>query len=203
MTNNDADYTDGTDLVVRQPVLRPADMTGPQRELYDAITSGPRSGGAFALTDSGGVLQGPFGGFLLSPVIGDALQQLGAALRYHSAVAPRARELVILTVAAHHSSRFERDAHEAVGRAVGLTEAEIRAVREGRVPALADLVEDASLRFAKSVISDSVDDATWASCHSVLGVTVMYEIIVLVGYYSTLAVQMRVLRTDGQPVSGE
>jgi 4-carboxymuconolactone decarboxylase len=197
MTNHDAHDADGADPVVRQPVWRPGDMTATQRELYDAITSGPRSGGAFALVDADGVLQGPFGGFLLSPIIGDALQQLGAALRYHSAVPPRARELVILAVAAHHSSRFERNAHEAVGRTVGLTEAEMRAVREGRMPPLADPVEEAALRFTESVMSGSVDDATWASCHSTLGVVVMYEIIVLVGYYSTLAVQMRVLRTDG------
>jgi 4-carboxymuconolactone decarboxylase len=183
----------------RQPRLRPADLSDAQRALYDAIVGGPRSGGAFALTDADGVLEGPFGGFLLSPALGDALQQLGAAIRYRSDLTPRVRELAILAVAAHHQSLFERYAHEAVGRAVGLSGEEMAAIWAGADLVLADPGEAAALAFAKAVLAGDVDNETWTACVPPLGVGVAYEILVLVGYYSTLALQMRVLRTDRGP----
>lgn len=183
----------------RQPQLGPAELTEAQRELYDAITTGPRSGGPFPLTDPEGVLHGPFGAFLLSPAIGDALQRLGAAIRYQSGLSARIRELAILAVAAHHESQFERYAHEAVGRTVGLSEIEMAAVRAGTVPALADPEETAALRLTRALLDGDVDDETWAGCIPPLTVTVAYELVVLVGYYSTLALQMRVLRTDELP----
>ncbi|HEY0949418.1 MAG TPA: hypothetical protein VGD85_04425, partial [Nocardioides sp.] len=52
---------------------------------------------------------------LLSPAVGDALQRLGAAVRYRTALPDRAREMAILLVAARWDSAFEREAHEAVG----------------------------------------------------------------------------------------
>jgi 4-carboxymuconolactone decarboxylase len=187
------------DIAARQPSLRPAELSAAQRDLYEAIVGGPRSGGAFRLTDREGVLQGPFGGFLLSPALGDALQQLGAAIRYHSRLTPRVRELAILVVAAHHDSAFERYAHEAAGRTAAVTDEEMTAVAAGELPELADLAEAAAMAFTRSLLEGDVDDATWASCLPPLEVEVAYELLVLVGYYSALALQMRVLRTDRAP----
>jgi 4-carboxymuconolactone decarboxylase len=183
----------------RQPALRPADLTEPQLELYRAITGGPRSGGAFSLTDADGALAGPFGGFLLSPAIGDALQQVGAAIRYRCSLTPRVRELAILAVAAHHDSPFERYAHEAVGRTVGLSEDEMTAVRNREVPTLTDESEVAVLRLTTALLSGDVDDPTWVGCVPPLEIAHVFELIALVGYYSTLALQMRVLRTEDAP----
>ena len=195
MTNEPRVRTDAP----RQPQLRPADLSESQRRLYDAITGGPRSGGAFSLTDDEGVLQGPFGGFLLSPELGDALQRLGAVIRYHSQLTARVRELAILAVAAHCDSAFERYAHEAVGRTIGLADEEMAAIREGALPALHDPEEVAALHLTNALLEGDVDDETWAACVPPLDVDVAYELVVLVGYYTTLALQMRVLRTDGVP----
>ncbi|MBT2266117.1 carboxymuconolactone decarboxylase family protein [Rhodococcus erythropolis] len=180
----------------RQPSLKPSDLTEPQMDLYRRITEGPRSGGAFELTDADGALRGPFGGFLLSPDLGDALQQLGAAVRYRSNLTPRVSELAILAVAAHHRSKFERYAHEAVGRKVGLSEAEMEAINRGEVPTSLDSIEAAAVRFAMSALGGDVDDATWTECVPPLTVEHAFELIVLVGYYSTLALQLKVLRSD-------
>jgi 4-carboxymuconolactone decarboxylase len=183
----------------RQPGLRPEELDPAQQQLYDAITRGPRSDGPFPLVDESGVLQGPFGGFLLSPAVGEALQQLGAAIRYRTTLTPRMRELAILVVAAHHGSPFERHAHEAVGRAAGLTEQEMSAVAERRHVPLDDAHEAAALELTQAMLEGDVDDSLWERCAPRLGVPAVFELIALVGYYSTLALQMRVLRTDRVP----
>lgn len=102
--------------------LQPSQLGPEARPLYDAITQGPRASGPqhFALTCEDGGSNGPFNAFLLNPGLGQALQGVGAALRYEGTVSARSREVAILTVAAAWDSTFERQAHEAVGRAVGL-----------------------------------------------------------------------------------
>ena len=180
----------------RQPALTPDRLSPEQRRLYGEITGGQRSGGAFALTDAAGVLQGPFGGFLLSPALGDKVQQLGAAVRYDSRLSARIRELAILAVAGYHQSPFERDAHVAVGRTIGLSEAEMGAAYSGEHKPFDDVAETAALRMTRAILNGDVDDQTWHGCVPPLSVEDVFELLVLVGYYSMLAVQMRVLRVE-------
>lgn len=180
----------------RQPSFRPDDLDSAQQALYRAITQGPRAQGAFRMVDDAGVLQGPFGGFLLAPAVGDALQQLGAAIRYRTGLTDRMRELAILTVAAHERSSFERHAHEAVGRAVGLTEQELRAIRDGRPVPLDDVDEIATVELTRALLDGDVDDDLWQRRAVSVGAPRVFELIALVGYYSALALQLRVLRVD-------
>jgi 4-carboxymuconolactone decarboxylase len=185
----------------RQPRLRPADLDEEQARLYRAITEGPRSHGPqlFELSDEQGALNGPFGGFLLSPTVGDALQALGAAVRYGTSLTDRAREMAILVVAARWDSAFERYAHEAVGRACGLTDGELEILRAGGLPDLADEQERAALSLTHALLDGDVDDSTWAACVPPLSADLVFELTTLVGYYSTLALQMRAFRVDGAP----
>jgi 4-carboxymuconolactone decarboxylase len=111
-------------------------------------------------TDADGALPGPFGGFLLAPAIGEALQGLGAAIRYRDHRSARARELAILTVAAHHDSRFERYAHEAVGATLGLSETEMAAVRDGTIPGADRPRGDCRPGGGRGPSGGDVDDAT-------------------------------------------
>src|SRR4051794_30937092 len=96
--------------------FRPGDLDHEQRQLYDAIAGGPRAQGPqlFQLVDDDGCLEGPFNALLLQPGLGQALQALGAAVRYETSPPDRAREVAILVVAHHWRSGFEWYAHEAV-----------------------------------------------------------------------------------------
>ena len=183
--------------MTRQRRFAPDELTGDRRQLYEAITSGPRSRGpqSFPLTDADGVLRGPFNDFLLAPRLGHALQELGAAVRYATSLSAREREIAILVVAAHWDSAFEREAHEAVGRAAGLTETELADLREGRRPQLDDAREAACLTLTRALVLGDVDDATWAATVPPLDRETVFELTTLVGYYATLALQMRVFRT--------
>jgi 4-carboxymuconolactone decarboxylase len=165
-----------------------------QRALYESIAGGPRANSPFRLADEQGRLEGPFNAFLLQPRLGDALQGLGAAVRYQTSLSGRAREIAILTVAAHTDSTFEWYAHEAVGRVVGLTDPELDALRHQRRD-----VFDGDERVVASVAHDLVstgdlDDDAYAEAVAVLGTTALFELTTLVGYYTTLALQLRVFR---------
>jgi 4-carboxymuconolactone decarboxylase len=175
----------------------PAALSGAQRDLYDAITSGPRAQGPqrFSLTHRDGSLRGPFNAFLLAPELGAALQEVGAAVRYRGALSDRSREIAILLVAARWDSAFERRAHEAVGAAAGLTDAELAALRSGDTTGFPG-DEGLVARVTAQLLDGDIDDELWDEASGVLGAEVVFELTVLVGYYSTLALQLRVFRVE-------
>lgn len=183
----------------------PGDLDPAQRAVHDAISGGPRAGSArvVPLADDDGRLLGPFGPMLLSPSVGGALQELGARLRYGTALTDRSRELVVLLVAAHEDSAFERYAHERLGRQVGLTETELTELRRAQVPPLGDPHERAVTEAVQALLlrGDLADDE-FAAARESLGVAVLFELMTLVGYYRTLALQLRVLRIGAPPPGG-
>src|SRR5690606_24509209 len=170
-------------MTARLPGLPPDELDEAQAEVYRAITGGPRAAGpqAFALTDEQGRLRGPFNAMLLSPPVGGALQELGAAVRYGSILSDRIREMAILVVAVHWGSRFEREAHEAVGRARGVTEAELAALREGRIPDLTDPAERTALRATGAMVrAGTLTDEEYAEAVAALGERGLFELSTLV-----------------------
>jgi 4-carboxymuconolactone decarboxylase len=202
----------------RLPKLTPSALDDEQRALYDAITGGRRAQGpqVFRLADPEGRLEGPFNAFLLQPRLGSALQALGSSVRYDTGLGDRCREIAILVVAAHWRSDFEWYAHEAVARSVGLTDAELAAIRDGRYtkPAGAgdgrytepDAVQGgsrAALAGREALVARTVaalltrgdlEDAEYREAVEHLGPAGLFELLTLVGYYATLALQLRVFR---------
>lgn len=184
-------------MAPRTRALVPAEMNEAQHALYVAIAEGPRARGPqhFALTTADGALRGPFDGFLRSPAVGAALQELGAAIRYRTDLTDRAREIAILLVAARTGSAFERESHEAVGQAVGLTAGEVAALR--REDAAAFTGEEALVaRTVVALLDGDLGDAAWSEASAALGERGVFELTTLVGYYRTLALQLRVFRVD-------
>lgn len=182
----------------RIPRLLPEQLDERQAAVYDTITDGPRATtGAFPLTNDQGGLVGPFNSMLLHPPLGDALQRLGAALRFQGTLSDRARELAILVVATHARSEFERQAHERVGRQVGLTDAEMAAIRAGTAPPMADAETAAVVRTTSRLLTNrALTDADYAEFVDVLGPARLFELVTLVGYYELLALLMHVFDED-------
>jgi 4-carboxymuconolactone decarboxylase len=176
----------------------PHELDAGARALYDRITGGPRASGpqAFALTDEGGRLHGPFNAMLVSPEVGAAMQELGAAIRYKSGLTARAREIAILELSVLRRSSFEWYAHERVGKQAGLTAAEIAALHDGVAAPTLDASEALVRELVRTLVRErDLDDLTFAGAREALGERVLMDVIALVGYYDLLALSLRVWRT--------
>lgn len=181
----------------RLPLLAPEGLDPARRAVYDAVAGGPRASGAgrARLVDAQGRLLGPFNAMLHSPGVGMALQALGAAIRYRGELPDRARELAVLVVAAHWDSEFERWTHEAVARELGLSDEQLAAVRAGEAIVVEDPVEAAVVRATRALAArGDLDETEYADAHAALGDAGLVELTTLVGYYATLALQLRVFR---------
>jgi 4-carboxymuconolactone decarboxylase len=179
----------------RIPRLEPSALDDDQRSLYDAIAGGRRAQGPqlFRLADSEGRLEGPFNAFLLQPRLGSALQALGSSVRYDTALDDRCREIAILVVAAHWRSAFE------------WYEADLAAVRDGHYAALAGREAVVARTVAALVARGDLDDTEYREAAGQVGAAGMFELLTLVGYYATLALQLRVFRVpppDGPAPDG-
>ena len=177
----------------RVPWPAPAELTSAGLEVHEAITGGPRAGGArlFRMADDDGRLEGPFNAMVLAPSIGLPLQEVGAAIRYRTSLGDRCREVAILASAAYRRSDYEAYAHEAVAGTLGFTPDEIAQLREGSCPPTlsADerIVHDTSLRLLEH---RRLTTSEFAQATGVLGVTGLLELVTLIGYYDTLDLLM-------------
>jgi 4-carboxymuconolactone decarboxylase len=186
---------------MRLAVLSSEEMTPEQVDLYREILGGPRGQGprAVLLASGAGGLAGPFNAMLYAPPVGHALQELGAAIRFRTQLAPRIREMAILVVAQAWDSAYERDSHELLGRDAGLTDQEIEALRDGEDPGFADKQEEVAHSVVRALTGPGadLDDEQYDTAVTVLGERAVFELSTLVGYYATLALQMRVFRVGG------
>ena len=183
---------------MRLPVLSSDEMTPEQVDLYREILGGPRGQGprAILLASGAGGLAGPFNAMLYAPPVGHALQELGTAIRFHTELAPRVREMAILVVAQAWDSAYERESHELLGRDAGLNDAEIEALRAGEDPGFADKQEQVAYSVLRALTSPGadLDDQEYDTAVAVLGERALVELSTLVGYYATLALQLRIFR---------
>jgi len=77
----------------------------------------------------------------------------------------------------------------------GLTEPEIKALRCGADPGFNDKQEQAAYATVRALVSRSdLDDQEYAVAAAELGEQALVELSALVGYYATLALQLRIFR---------
>lgn len=180
------------------PWLAPTELGSDATAVYNSIAGGPRAAGPqhFQLTDSNGRLEGPFNAMVVAPAIGGPLQELGSAIRYRTLLTDRAREVAILTLAAELASDFEWYAHAPIARACGISDTDIDAIRLGNEPQGLDTTEALVLQVTRSLVRDrDVTPPLAEECHTVFGSDGFVELVVLVGYYQTLDLTLRVFNT--------
>jgi alkylhydroperoxidase family enzyme len=178
----------------------PVDMTDAQRALYEYYASGRRAAAdsPFSLVAADGRLQGPPAVWILSPTFGQALQQIGGAVRFGSRLPARGREIAILLVGHHHRSAFELYAHTRAGAAAGLTETDLAALADRNEPAGLSDVERCIFGTTQRILDrGTLDGDEFATAVGVLGEAGLLELVTIVGYYNMVAWQLAVF--DIQP----
>jgi 4-carboxymuconolactone decarboxylase len=172
----------------RFPLLAPHELSDQQRDLYAAITGPPRGTGRFSIVDEAGRLTGPFNALLYAPAIGNAVQDLGAVLRFGGSLPDRTRELVICAVAAELESAYEWYAHSRVATSVGISDTELKKLHDGELPDTLDAGESAALGLTRALLGGTaVGEEIHATALEHFGHAGMTELSVLVGYYRMLA----------------
>jgi 4-carboxymuconolactone decarboxylase len=190
---------------VRLRHLTPDELDREQRELYDILTTGTRVTVPFArsdvrMVDEEGRLQGPFNAMLHHPHLGTAVQELSRRIRFEGVLSPRARELVILVVAASERSDFEWVAHEAIASTLGIAREHIDALGRRTDADFEDGTEAAAVLLARSLVdTGDADDAIFERARAALGDAGVFEVSTIVGAYQLLAQQMRLFRVPSPP----
>jgi hypothetical protein len=102
-------------------------------------------------------------------------------------------EIGILVIAQHWQGDYVRQAHIREGKAAGLSQETIDAILAGKDPKLADAHERAVHRFAAALVSGAkLSDAEFAEIEQALGREGIAEVLVLLGYYTSVALAMKV-----------
>lgn len=182
----------------RTAPLDPADLDAERVALHARIATGPRRSQArVPLVDDRDRLLGPFGPMLFSPRIGDAVQQVGAALRFDDDLPPRLREIAVLAVAAHHGSAFEWSSHEGLARETGVSSTQLQALLDGTVPDGLDDAERVALDVVRTLLATrGLDDDRYATALETLGRDTLAAVVWLTGYYAMLANALAVFRPE-------
>jgi alkylhydroperoxidase family enzyme len=122
-----------------------------------------------------------------SPPLFEAQGRLGWAVANPEVLDPRLRETVILRVAHLSNSDYELHHHLPLGRAAGLTEAELTAIAERDYAAL-DPLFAAAARFTDEVVVQlSPSDETLAGLRRHVSDQVLVNIVLTIGCYMSIA----------------
>ena len=173
----------------RLPVLTPDTLTCEQKQVYEKIAGDKRRQATrrFKTANEDGSLTGPFNALLYSPQVGDAVQQLGGALRFESSLAGHLRELAILMVARRWRANYEWYAHAPIASREELGDAVIEAIKDERQPEGPEDVLCIHRFVSELVETRRVSDETYNQTREFIGDQGLVELISVVGYYSLLA----------------
>ncbi|HET9270549.1 MAG TPA: carboxymuconolactone decarboxylase family protein [Vicinamibacterales bacterium] len=161
-----------------------AEMTPPQKKMFENLISGERRGAS-----------GPFNVLLRSPEMGDLAQQFGASMRYHSSIPPKLNELAIIITARHWTSQYEWYAHRRAAQNAGLSQSIIDAVAAGTRPASMAADEQAVYDFVSELLATKqVSDATFKAAKDKFGERGVVDLIGVSGYYQLVSMLLNVDR---------
>jgi 4-carboxymuconolactone decarboxylase len=157
-------------------------MSDAQKTMTRHVLDGPRT-----------AMGGPFNVMLRSPAMGDLAQELGAQVRFNSALPAPLREMAILMAARDWTSHYEWYAHKTAALSAGLRPDIVAAIAAGERPRSMQADEAALHRFCAELLeSKRVGDDTFAAAKAAFGEQGVTEIIFTLGYYSMVSMLLNV-----------
>lgn len=148
-----------------------------------------------------GRVPAPFKVWMHSEHLADAMERIGTMLNTNSSLSEKEFELAIVLIAQHWKSPFVIDAHLRFLKRCGADAEFLRVLAEGGRPQAMTEREQAIYDIVISFTDIALaDDRTFAHAVEHLGRDGLAELIAFVGYYTAVALAMKVHR---QPVSQE
>lgn len=161
--------------------IPPDKLTQAQATVFEQLTAGR------------GRILGPYKIWIHSPTVASGMERIGTFLNKNASLSKREVEIGILVIAQHWQGDYVRQTHIREGKAAGLSEETIDAILAGADPKLTDAHERAVHRFAAALVGGGkLSDADFAEIEKVLGRDGIAEVLVLLGYYTSVALAMKV-----------
>jgi 4-carboxymuconolactone decarboxylase len=168
--------------------IPPERLTPEQTTVFERLTAGR------------GRILGPYKIWIHSPTVAGGMEHIGTFLNKRSSLTTRAVEIGILVIAQHWDADYVRQAHIRLGKEVGLSQETIDAILAGRDPKLADPHERAVHKFAAALVAGAkLSDAEFAEIETALGRAGIAEVLVLLGYCTSVALGMKVHQVPVPP----
>src|SRR5208283_4650093 len=161
------------------------ELTPQQKAMVDDMLNGERKG----------VMSGPFNVLLRSPEMGDAAQELGAQVRFHSALPNRLNEMAILMTARFWNSQYDWWSHHKSALDAGLRPAIIDAISAGKRPSGMQPDEETIYNFAEQLLkTKQVSDVSFKAVVDKFGEPGAVDLTAVMGYYCFVSMLLNVDR---------
>ena len=169
-------------------------LTEEQKEIHDAIVSGPR-----------GHVVGPLRIWLNNPGLARSAQTVGEYARYGTSLSKGLSELAIITTGRVWSSAFEWEHHAPLAIEGGIDPENVNIISMGQRPNFTKAEEEAVFDFAAEAnILKNVSDNTYNNLVNILNETAAIDIVGICGYYSLISMTLNVFKvpsdTDKWPL---
>jgi 4-carboxymuconolactone decarboxylase len=161
--------------------IPPEKLTAEQTTVFNQLVAGR------------GRILGPYKIWIHSPTVASGMEHIGTFLNKRGSLSEREVEIGILVIAQHWDADYVRQAHIRAGKAAGLSQEIIDAILAGRDPKLTDPHERAVHKFAAALVAGAkIPDAEFAEIETAIGRTGIAEVLVLLGYYTSVSLGMKV-----------
>jgi 4-carboxymuconolactone decarboxylase len=166
--------------------IDPKNYTADQKAVAAAITAGPR-----------GEVRGPFKMLMHNPKAADAVQRMGAYLRFDGTMDGRLRELAIILTGRHWTAQYEWYAHASIAEKEGLDTAIIDAIANRTRPAFKNKDEEVIYNFVTELNEKhKVSDASYKAATALLGDAGVVELVMLCGHYTVVSMVLNTFEVE-------
>ena len=147
-------------------------------------------------TSRGGVARN-YAALLNNPQASAAFIGLGTYARYDNPMDPRTKALAVLTAAREACGHYVWTVNQPAAKDAGLSDEVISAIREYRAPNGLDTKDAAIVQFMIELLRQHrISDATFEAVRAIVGDAGVVDILVVTGYYFSLAHALNALDVD-------
>ena len=171
--------------MTRVPYAKREDMDAAGQAVWDEIE-----------TSRGGVARN-YAALLNNPQAAGSMAHLGGYARYETPLAPRVKALAVLTAAREAHGHYVWTVNQGSAKEAGLSDEILAAIREYRAPAGFDSEDATVVQFVLELLRQHrISDTTFEALRTMIGASGVIDLLVVAGYYHTLAHCLQALEVD-------